>query len=242
MASRFPFGYLSKIELHDLYGLDFPSQLQLLPSYVLRSKPSHIPTLDNFDIDESDVQSISSKYFEISDFSKSNFSFSKQFSLFHVNTRSLAENFDELSAALSALGISLGDVLGITETKQQIRKEFISNVNIDNCLMYTQPSKSSAGGVAIYINNKFDHVKRDDLSMLHDDFESVGVEIKKTKKEKISCVDVCIVTPILMLKTFWATLNQHSQNLTRISIMSSSWVILILIYYSMNLTVIPMTL
>ena len=154
MASKFPFGYLSKIKLHDLYGLDFPSQLL-----------SHIPTLENFDIDENDVQSISSKYFNISDFSKSNFSFSKQFSLFHVNTRSLSKNFDELSAVLSALGIS-SDVLGITETKQQIGKEFISNVKIDNYLMYTQPFKSSAGGVAIYINNKVDHVKRDDLGIL----------------------------------------------------------------------------
>ena len=34
-ASKFPFGYLSKIELHDLYRLDLPSQLQLLPSYEL---------------------------------------------------------------------------------------------------------------------------------------------------------------------------------------------------------------
>ena len=91
MASKFPFGYLSKIELHGLYGLDFPSQLQLLPSYELRSKLSDIPTLDNFDIDENDVQSISSKYSDISDFSESNFSFSKQFSLFHVNTRSLSK-------------------------------------------------------------------------------------------------------------------------------------------------------
>ena len=43
---------------------------------------SHIPTLDNFDIDENDVQSISSKDFDISDFSKSNFPFSKQFFYF----------------------------------------------------------------------------------------------------------------------------------------------------------------
>ena len=28
MASKFPFCYLSKIELHDLYGLDLPSQLK----------------------------------------------------------------------------------------------------------------------------------------------------------------------------------------------------------------------
>ena len=103
-----------------------------------------------------------------------------------MNTRSLAKNFDELSAVLSALGISL-DVLGITETKQQIGKEFISNVNIDNFLMYTQPSKSSAGGVAIYINNKFDHVNRDDLSILHNDFESVWVEIKNKRGKNFLC-------------------------------------------------------
>ena len=48
MGSKFPFGYLSEIELHDLYGLNFPSQLQLLPSYELRSKLSHISILDNF--------------------------------------------------------------------------------------------------------------------------------------------------------------------------------------------------
>ena len=33
MASKFPFDYLSKMELSDIYGLDLPSQLQLLPSY-----------------------------------------------------------------------------------------------------------------------------------------------------------------------------------------------------------------
>ena len=53
--------------------------------------------------------------------------------------------------------------------------------------MYTQPSKSSAGGVAIYINNKFGHVKRDDLSILHDDFESVWVEIKNKRGKNFLC-------------------------------------------------------
>ena len=106
----------SKIELHDLYSLDLPSQSQLLPLYELRSKHSHIPSLDNFGMNENDIQSTSSKYFDISDSSKSNFSFNKQFSLFHVNTGSLSKNFDQLSAVLSALGTSF-DVLGITETK-----------------------------------------------------------------------------------------------------------------------------
>ena len=45
--------------------------------------------------------------------------------------------------------------------------------------MYTQPSNSNTGGVAIYVNNKLDHFIRDDLSKLDDDFESVW-----KKKEK----------------------------------------------------------
>ena len=57
-----------------------------------------------------------------------------------MDTRSLSKNFDQLSAVLSALGTSF-DVIGITEMKQQIGKEFISNVNINNYLMYIQPSK-----------------------------------------------------------------------------------------------------
>ena len=157
-----------------------------------------------------------------------------------MDTRSLSKNFDQLSAVLSALGTSF-DVIGITEMKQQIGKEFISNVNINNYLMYTQPSKSSADGVAIYINNKFDHVKWDDLSILHDDFELVWVEIKNKKGTNFLCG--CMYRhPNTDVENFLGHINQHFQDLTRISIMSSSWATSILICYSMNLTVIPMTL
>ena len=65
MSSKFPFCYLSKLERIDLYGLDLP-QLQLLLTYELRSKPFKIPSLDNFDVDENYVQSVSSKYYNFS--------------------------------------------------------------------------------------------------------------------------------------------------------------------------------
>ena len=105
--------------------------------------------------------------------------------------------------------------------------------------MCAQPSKSSAGGVAIYINNKFDHVKRDDLSILHDEFES---ELKsEIKKEKNSCVDV-YRHPNTDIENFSVYIESTLSRLTRISIMSSSWAISALICYCMNLTVTPMTL
>ena len=53
--------------------------------------------------------------------------------------------------------------------------------------MYSQPSKSSSGGVAIYVNNKLDHFRKDDLSVIEDDFESLWIEIKNNKGKNIMC-------------------------------------------------------
>ena len=158
LTAKFPFGLLTKMELYDLYGVDLPSEVKLLPSYELHSKRSQIPSLDYFDIDENYVQTISSNYFDITDFSNTFSSLKKHFSLFHVNTRSLPENFDQLCTMLSTLGVSF-DLLGISETKQQTGKNFISNVDIEGYHIYTQPSKSAARGVAIYVKDKLDHFK-----------------------------------------------------------------------------------
>ena len=68
LASKFSFGYLSKLELNDLFGIDLPSQLELLPSYELRPKPSQIPNLNDFDIEENYVQTINLKYYDLHDF------------------------------------------------------------------------------------------------------------------------------------------------------------------------------
>ena len=130
-----------------------------------------------FDTDENYVQSIRSKlYYDIPELSKFQSPKNKYFSLFHVNARTLYNNFDQLLSVLSAAGISF-DLLGITETKEQIGKGFTINVDIDE-YMYTQPTKSAAGGVAIYASNKLDHFERNDLSILHEESESVWVEMK----------------------------------------------------------------
>ena len=55
-----------------------------------------------------------------------------------MNTRSLSKNFDQLQNVLSAAKTKF-DLIGITETKQQINKDFITNVSLDGYQMYTQP-------------------------------------------------------------------------------------------------------
>ena len=69
-ASKFPFGYLSSMELNDFSGLHLPSQLKLLPSYELRSKLSSIPNLDDFDIEENHIRAVNSNYYDLHDFIK----------------------------------------------------------------------------------------------------------------------------------------------------------------------------
>ena len=64
----------------------------------------------------------------------------KHFFLFHVNTRSLSKNFDQLLSVLSSSKINF-DVIGISEIKQKTGMGFLVNVDINNYFMYTQPSK-----------------------------------------------------------------------------------------------------
>ena len=100
MASRFPFGYLSIIELSELYGVHLPSQLELLPSYEIRSKLSKLPNLDDYDIDENYIQAINSKFANQLTFNKLTSTLSKSLSLMHVNIRSLSKHIDELKDSI----------------------------------------------------------------------------------------------------------------------------------------------
>ena len=210
MASKFPFGYLTTIELNDLFGLDLPSQLQLLLPLELRSKLSHIPSLDNFYLDENYIQSIHSEYCDLPDFVKLSSSLSyKIFSLFHSNTRSPSKNFDQLQNVLSSTKTRF-DVIGITETKQQIDNDFLVIVDMEGYQMHTQPSQSNEGGVVTYIDEKLDHFKRDDLRKLDENVEAVWVEIKIKKAKAFSAV-VCVETPIPMLPVLLNIWRQHAQ-------------------------------
>ena len=75
----------------------------------------------------------------------------------------------------------------MSETKENIDKGFISNVDLSSYHMYTQPSRSAAGGVAIYVNDKLDHISKDNLNIIDDDFEAVWIEIKNKKSKNIVC-------------------------------------------------------
>ena len=67
-----------------------------------------------------------------------------------------------------------------------VNKEFVVNVDMQGCSMYTQLSKNSCGGCAIYVNSQLDHLVRNDFSALEEEYETLWVEINNHKAKKIS--------------------------------------------------------
>ena len=121
-AEIFPFGMLSKTELCDLLEVELPSQTESLPSFEIASKLSNLSNLSSFDIDEDLIQTINSKYYKVQDLANLNVNKqSNNFSLFHVNIRSLCKHFDQLHSLLCSKKAPF-DIIGITETKQIVNK------------------------------------------------------------------------------------------------------------------------
>ena len=53
--------------------------------------------------------------------------------------------------------------------------------------LHSQPSRSAVGGVALYTSKSLSAVKRTDLSITDEEFETVWVEIKNIKSKSILC-------------------------------------------------------
>ena len=68
-------------------------------------------------------------------------------------------------------------MIGISETKEQSNKGFLSNVDIPGYNIHSQPTNSSVDGVALYIKSTLDYKIREDICMTKDEFEIICLEI-----------------------------------------------------------------
>ena len=126
------------------------------------------------------------KYYSINECNKLHLN-QKHFSVYHTNIINLSKHIDALDTQLSMINISF-DIIGKSETKHQINKVFLVNVDMQGCSMYTQLSKNSCGGCAIYVNSQLDHLVRNDLSALEEEYETLWVEINNHKaKDFLFC-------------------------------------------------------
>ena len=121
------------------------------------------------------------------------------FSLFHVNLNSLDAHLDDLHATLDLVGFPF-QVIGASETRENVLRGFKMNNTLHGYnYLHSQPSSSAAGGVALYTSKSLNAVKRIDLSVTSEEFETVWVEIK-ILNPKIFCAVVPIGTLRPLLK------------------------------------------
>ena len=179
-----PLFFLDKSELPELNGIDLPSQLSSLESYELKSKLTHMPSLQDFDMDENLIHKVNSKYYDIIDFTIVNKN-PNSLSMFHINLRSLSAHVEELQLLLKSLKANF-DVIAISETKEQ-SEGFLKNVSLDGYIIHSQHSNSSAGGVALYLRKNLDYIVREDLNALENEYETIWVEIKNKKSQNVLC-------------------------------------------------------
>ena len=69
-----------------------------------------------------------------------------------MNIRSLSAHHDELLVLLGGLRFTF-DIIGLSETKEQCEKGFLSNINLAGCSIHSQPRLQLHG--AIYRPDSF---------------------------------------------------------------------------------------
>ena len=139
---------------------------------------------DTLDLNvNNDVQYPVSKYLTVNQF-KSSGKIENNFSVMHLNIRSLQHNFDNFRLLLDNPLQSSFSVVGLTETWLTKNSatyyslpgyKFIENSRINK----------TGGGVAFYINENLDYYIHDKYSVMNDTIESLLVEIKISGSKNI---------------------------------------------------------
>ena len=126
-------------------------------------------------------------------------------SIIHFNARSLNANFDHIKDCLCTLNIPF-DVITISETWVEVEKTTDYEM-LQYQAFHKVRSHKKGGGVAIYVNNRFDCTIVESKSMcIENNFECLTVELNmpKMKNVIISCV---YRTPGARLDTFCESLE-----------------------------------
>ena len=167
------------------------SSLVDLPKLELISSLTNIPNLREFDPENNLLSEVNFDYYTSHEFSSSQTvrdSINDNcFSVIHCNVRSLAANHDNLITLLSNLNHNF-HIIGLSETKIVLNKDYLANISIPGYQFFSQPSLHSAGGVGFYIRNGVQFHLRDDLSSTADDYECLWIEVHSTSHNIVCAV------------------------------------------------------
>ena len=101
------------------------------------------------------------------------------FSIFHLNVRSLPKHFNELQNYLTNLNLKFS-VIGLTETWLTEHTADLYELEGYRHFKLFRSSKRG-GGVSLYIKDNLEAHKRDDLSVINSDFEIMVLEMPRNE-------------------------------------------------------------
>ena len=170
-------------------SVDDLSGLKILPNFTIQSLLDKIPGSFTIETDEFISDSTVSRYYKIDEFLNKKISHNA-FSILHMNISSLQGHIDDLKILLSLLNHKFS-VIGITETRIREGSDPLLNIDIDGYVFKGVGTKTSCGGVGLYINSDLDFSFRKKLSL---SVKNVGesifydISIAKNKKVLVGCI------------------------------------------------------
>ncbi|KAJ8040812.1 hypothetical protein HOLleu_15214 [Holothuria leucospilota] len=139
-----------------------------------------------------------SRYLSIEQFN--DFS-SNGFNIFHLNSRSLIRNFDNIQDYLLLLNHNF-IALGFTET--WLKENTSPLIHLEGyCFVENHRQVKRGGGVCLFIRNDFVLEVRHDLSFLNNDVESIFIEISVPNVTKRVVIGVIYRPPTGSLANFY---------------------------------------
>ena len=190
----FPFNNCNTDEINKINNTDryipLDNPISNLPKHIITEQAVRVSGLNTQDKEcEINLTNLTGcKYYSSNKFLKITAKEKTQnkLNIFHNIFNGLESKFDQLHHFLTSTDSDI-DIIAITETSQQQNDNvtFKTNVKLEGYELYSTPTNTNKGGVAVYAKNKFNVFERSDLNITNDHYESIWIEIKNNNSKNI---------------------------------------------------------
>ena len=133
------------------------------------------------------------------------------FSLLHINSRSINKNFDSIDTLLNSLNNFSFSVIGISETWLHTKSPNIFNIP-NYHMIHDDRKRGRGGGVALYINSNFKYKIRKDICI--EGTENIFIEIDN-RFEKNIIIGILYRAPRENISNFLERIDEQLEKISR---------------------------
>ncbi|KAJ8028227.1 hypothetical protein HOLleu_30409 [Holothuria leucospilota] len=135
----------------------------------------------------------------------------ENFSLFHLNSRSLSKNFNSIHDFLSVLNTEFS-IIGFTET--WFSDNVSPHIYINNYSFVEKHRAKRGGGVCMFVKDGIIYHQRHDLSLFNASIESLFIEVEMSNAKNHIMIGIIYRPPNGSVVTFNENLNNILSKIT----------------------------